>query len=331
MNISYRALVVEETSSNQFQRSISQKNISEVPDEYLLIRVAFSSLNYKDALSATGNKGVTRKYPHTPGIDASGMVEVSKSDFFHQGDEVIVTGFDLGMNTSGAFAEYICVPADWAIPKPENLSLKNAMIYGTAGLTAGLCVEKLLQHDVTNDSGEVLVTGATGGVGSVAVSILAKLGFQVVAVTGKSEEERYLKKLGAKEVINRASLETHTEKPLIKSRWSGVVDTVGGTILANAIKATNYGGVVAACGNAASPELPLTVFPFILRGVSLLGVDSAYCSIIERILVWQNLADEWGIEHLEDFYTEITLDELNPYIDQILKGGIKGRVLINMN
>ena len=331
MNITYRAFWVEESEPGQFKRSITQKTLTEVPDDHILVRVAYSSLNYKDALSATGNKGVTRHYPHTPGVDASGTIAESRSELFQKGDEVIVTGFDLGMNTPGAFSEYICVPASWAISRPENLPLKVSMIYGTAGLTAALCVQKMIHHDLESKKGEVLVTGATGGVGSVAVGILAKLGFDVVAVTGKTDQVEYLKQLGAKEVISRSELEAPLSKPLLKSRWAGVLDTVGGSILANAIKSTQYGGIVAACGNAASPDLPLTVFPFILRGVSLLGIDSVNCSLMDRMIIWEHLANEWALPDLEKLYTEITLEQLSPFIDKILKGEITGRVLINLN
>ncbi len=331
MSVTYRALVVEETPDGVFKRHLTNKTLDEVPDNHLLIKVAYTSLNYKDALSATGNKGVTRTYPHVPGIDAAGTVTQSNSDAFKKDDQVIVTGYDLGMNTDGAFAEYICVPSDWAVPCPEALSLKVSMIYGTAGFTAALCVQKLLQHGLEPGQGQVLVTGASGGVGSIAVGVLAKLGFEVAAVTGKAQQASYLTELGTKEIIDRKDLSEPTPKPMLKGRWTAVVDTVGGNILTNAIKSCQYGAVITACGNAASPELPLTVFPFILRGVSLLGVDSVNCSTMDRIMIWQNLAENWAVDGLEKVFTEISLDGLDPYIDKILNGQVSGRVLIKVS
>ncbi|HET9549097.1 MAG TPA: YhdH/YhfP family quinone oxidoreductase, partial [Candidatus Binatia bacterium] len=295
-----------------------------------IIDVKYSSLNYKDALSATGNKGVTRKYPHTPGIDAAGVVADSTTKLFTVGDQVTVTGFDLGMNTSGGFARYISVPALWATKLPQGLSLKDSMSHGTAGLTAALCIIRLMASGLTKESGEVLVTGASGGVGSVAVAILAKLGFNVVAATGKASEHDFLSGLGAKAIISREEANDTSGRPLQKPRWAGVVDTVGGNILATALKTTKYAGLVAACGNAMSAELNVNVFPFILRGVSLLGVDSVEIPMRARQMAWNKLADEWSID-VGSLVTEVSLEELNPKIDEILKGGIRGRVLVNLS
>src|SRR5215510_3690096 len=268
----FKALVVSEAAPKQFVRGIKQKTLSELPANEVLIEVEYSSLNYKDALSATGNKGVTRNYPHTPGIDAAGVVVESSNLTFEEGDEVIVTGFDLGMNTSGGFGRYIRVPASWILRLPGNLTLRESMGYGTAGFTAALCVLKLQAHGLTKDSGEVLVTGATGGVGSIAVGILAKAGFHVVAATGKTKERDFLTDLGAEEVITRAEADDSSGRPILKGRWGGVVDTVGGNILATAIKSTKEEGCVACCGNAMSADLAMSVFPFTLSGVSLLVV-----------------------------------------------------------
>jgi putative YhdH/YhfP family quinone oxidoreductase len=301
-----------------------------LPAGELIIEVKYSSLNYKDALSATGNKGVTRKYPHTPGIDAAGVVANSTTKLFAVGDQITVTGFDLGMNTSGGFGRYISVPALWATKLPQGLSLKNSMGYGTAGLTAALCIIRLMASGLTKDSGEVLVTGATGGVGSVAVAILAKLGFNVVAATGKASEHDFLKGLGAASVISREEANDTSGRPLQKPRWAGVIDTVGGNILATALKTAKYGGLVAACGNAMSHELNMNVFPFILRGVSLLGVDSVEIPMRARQMAWSRLAGEWSID-LAKLLTEVSLEELNPKIDEILKGGIRGRVLVDLS
>ncbi len=326
----FKAMVVSETAEKTFSREIRERALSDLPAGELIIEVKYSSLNYKDALSATGNKGVTRKYPHTPGIDAAGVVADSTTKLFAAGDQVTVTGFDLGMNTSGGFGQYISVPALWATKLPQGLSLKDSMGHGTAGLTAALCIIRLMASGLTKDSGEVLVTGATGGVGSVAVAILAKFGFNVVAATGKASEHDFLTKLGAKTIISRDEANDTSGRPLQKPRWAGVVDTVGGNILATALKTTKYGGLVAACGNAMSADLNVNVFPFILRGVSLLGVDSVEIPMRARQMAWQKLAGEWSID-VGSLVTEVSLAELNPKIDEILKGGIRGRVLVDLS
>jgi len=325
----FRAMVVSETAEKTFLREIRERALGDLPAGELIIAVKYSSLNYKDALSATGNKGVTRKYPHTPGIDAAGVVADSTTKLFAVGDQVTVTGFDLGMNTSGGFAQYISVPALWATKLPQGLSLKDSMSHGTAGLTAALCIIRLMASGLTKDSGEVLVTGATGGVGSVAVGILAKLGFHVVAATGKASEHDFLTKVGAKTIISRDEANDTSGRPLQKPRWAGVVDTVGGNILATALKTTKYGGLVAACGNVMSADLNVNVFPFILRGVTLLGVDSVEIPMRARQMAWQKLAGEWSID-VGSLVTEVSLAELNPKIDEILKGGIRGRVLVDL-
>lgn len=326
---SFKAMVVAETAEKTFSREIRERALNDLPAGELIIEVKYSSLNYKDALSATGNKGVTRKYPHTPGIDAAGVVADSTTKLFAVGDQVTVTGFDLGMNTSGGFGQYISVPALWATKLPQGLNLKESMGHGTAGLTAALCIIRLMASGLTKDSGEVLVTGATGGVGSIAVAILAKLGFNVVAATGKSNEHDFLNKLGAKAVISRDEANDTSGRPLQKPRWAGVVDTVGGNILATALKTTKYGGLVAACGNAMSADLNVNVFPFILRGVSLLGVDSVEIPMRARQMAWSKLAGEWSID-LSDIVKEVSLDQLNPQIDAILKGALRGRVVVDL-
>lgn len=325
----FKAMVVSETAEKTFVREIKQRALNDLPGGELIVEVKYSSLNYKDALSATGNKGVTRKYPHTPGIDAAGMVVDSTTKLFAVGDQVTVTGFDLGMNTSGGFGQYISVPALWATKLPQGLTLKDSMSYGTAGLTAALCIIRLMASGLSKDAGEVLVTGATGGVGSVAVAILAKLGFTVVAATGKSSEHEFLTGLGAKAIISREEANDTSGRPLQKPRWAGVVDTVGGNILATALKTTKYGGLVAACGNAMSHELNVNVFPFILRGVSLLGVDSVEIPMRARQMAWSKLAGEWKV-NIGSMVTEVSLEELSPKIDEILKGSIRGRVLVNL-
>ena len=326
----FKAMVVSETAEKTFPREIRERALGDLPAGELIIEVKFSSLNYKDALSATGNKGVTRKYPHTPGIDAAGVVADSTTKLFAVGDQVTVTGFDLGMNTSGGFAQYISVPALWAAKLPQGLSLKESMSHGTAGLTAALCIIRLMASGLTKESGEVLVTGATGGVGSVAVAILAKLGFNVVAATGKASEHDFLTSLGAKTIISREEANDTSGRPLQKPRWAGVIDTVGGNILATALKTAKYGGLVAACGNAMSAELNVNVFPFILRGVSLLGVDSVEIPMRARQMAWSKLAGEWKID-FGNIIKEVSLEELNPQIDAILKGAVRGRVVVDLS
>jgi acrylyl-CoA reductase (NADPH) len=326
----FKALVVSETAEKTFVREIKQKALSELPAGELIVEVKYSSLNYKDALSASGNKAVTRKYPHTPGIDAAGVVVDSSTKAVAVGAEVIVTGFDLGMNTAGGFGQFVSVPSGWAVKAPQGLSLRDAMGYGTAGLTAALCVLRLMAGGLTKDSGEVLVTGATGGVGSVAVAILAKLGFNVVAATGKSGEKDFLTQIGAKAIISREEANDTSGRPLQKGRWAGVVDTVGGNILATALKTAKYGGLVAACGNAMSADLNVNVFPFILRGVSLLGVDSVEIPMRARQMAWSKLAGEWSID-LSSIVSECSLAELEPKIELILKGGVRGRVVVDLS
>lgn len=328
---SFKALVVTETADKNFLRGVMQKNLADLPAGELLIEVKYSSLNYKDALSATGNKGVTRKYPHTPGIDAAGVVAESSNPDFKTGDQVIVTGFDLGMNTSGGFGQYVRVPAAWAVKLPDNLTLKESMIYGTAGLTAALCVLSMEERGLKPDQGEVLVTGATGGVGSLGVAMLARSGYHVVAATGKEAEKEYLTRLGAKEVISREAANDTSGRPLLKTRWAGVLDAVGGNILATAIKSTKYGGSVAACGMVASSDLSLTVFPFILRGVSLQGVDSVECPMDRRLQAWNKIARQWKLQNLDLLYSECSLEDLDSKIDVILQGKIRGRVIVNPN
>jgi len=327
-NISFNAMLVEE-QQDSFTQTIQEMKILDLPDNDVLIRVHYSSLNYKDALSANGNKGVTKNYPHTPGIDAAGIVEFSNSEKFKPGDLVIVTSYDLGMNTSGGFGQYISVPAEWVVTVPVGMTLKESMMLGTAGFTAGMSAFHII-NKVKPGHGEILVTGASGGVGCLSVAILSKLGYKVVAVSGKPAATAFLKSLGAKRIISRGEALDKKERPVLKPQWAGVIDTVGGDILANAIKATAPNGIVTACGNVASPDLPINVFPFILRGVTLAGIDSQNCPMPHRIDIWNKLATEWKPKQLAQIVEEVTLDELNPKIDEILNGRIMGRVLVNL-
>lgn len=326
----FRAMVVTETEPRKFARTISTRRMADLPPGDLLINVHYSSLNYKDAMSATGRPGVTRQYPHTPGIDAAGIVIESDSASFSPGDNVIVTGYDLGMDTDGGYGQYIRIPSEWVLPLPAGLSLRESMILGTAGFTAGLSVYKLMQNGVLPGNGDILVTGATGGVGSIAVSILSKAGYRVVAATGKAAERDYLLSLGAVEVIEREQVLTGAERPMMKERWAGVVDVVGGDMLAAAIKATRYNGTVTCCGLVGSADLNVNVFPFILRGVSLLGIDSVHCPRPMRLAVWEKLAREWKPAALEATATECTLQSLEDHIQAILTGKARGRTLVNL-
>jgi acrylyl-CoA reductase (NADPH) len=325
----FKAMVVKETGDKAFVRSLAEKSIDDLPAGEVLVKVSWSSLNYKDALSASGNKGVTRNYPHTPGIDVAGIVEESQSSSFSPGDKVIVTSYDLGMNTSGGFSEYVRVPAAWVILLPKGLDLRESMILGTAGFTAGMSVFALSQS-VSKEEGDVLVTGATGGVGSLAITILCNLGYSVVAVSGKAEAEPFLLNLGVKRILSREEASDTSGKPLQKTIWSGVIDTVGGELLATAIKSTDFQGVVTCCGNVASPSLPLTVFPFILRGVSLVGIDSQNCPMDHRKKVWGKLATEWKPTQLDAVAKEVSLCDLDQEIELILKGGQLGRVVVKV-
>lgn len=326
----FRALVVRETGDKKFVRSIEERSVDQLPDGDVLVRVHYSSLNYKDGLSASGNRGVTKTFPHTPGIDCCGVVEQSSGNSCSVGDEVIVTSYDLGMNTPGGFGDYVRVPDAWVVPMPEGLSLLESMIYGTAGFTAAMSVYAI-QQELTPGNGEILVTGATGGVGSLAVAILSKLGYKVVAVSGKPEAELFLKNIGAEKVISRQEAVAGNERPLLRPAWSGVVDTVGGEILAASIKATDSQGVVTCCGNVASPELPINVFPFILRGVKLVGIDSQNCPMEHRRKMWEYLAKPWKPDVLQQLCRVVTLDDVNAEIDLILQGGQMGRVIIKVN
>ena len=330
METEFKALLVEQPEKKVFTRSVVTRSVDDLPAGELVVKVHYSSLNFKDALSAVGNPGVTRNFPHTPGIDAAGEVVSCADGSFQPGDKVIVTSYDLGMETDGGFGQLIRVPVQWALKLPQGLDLQESMMLGTAGLTAALSVLQLVENSVTPEQGPVLVTGATGGVGSLAVAILAKIGFKVTAVTGKLEEADYLKGLGADAVISRETLLTGNERPMLKTTWAGVVDCVGGEMLAAAIKSTQYDGVVTCCGLVGSIDLNVSVFPFILRGVRLIGIDSAECPMERRTRAWQKLATEWKLDNLAGMVDEVTLDGLEEKIQTMLKGGLKRRALVNL-
>lgn len=325
----YRALVVREENDG-FVKGIEEVPFSFLPDNDVLIRVHYAALNYKDALSASGHRGVTKKFPHTPGVDASGVIVESRNPAYREGNEVIVTSYDLGMNTKGGFAEYISVPAEWVIPLPENLSLKEAMILGTGGFTAALAIHKMEKSGQHPEMGEVVVTGASGGVGSMAVAILAKKGYRVFAASGKPERYAWLKSLGAKRCLSREEVNDESNRPLLSARWAGAVDTVGGETLATLIKACGKEGNVATCGLVASHELHVTVYPFILNGVNLLGVDSAETPKRLRTDLWQKLATEYKPDLLEEMGTIVQLEDIPEYMDEILHGETAGRIVAEL-
>lgn len=323
----YNALVTTEDNKS-FINSIEKKDISTLPDNDTLVKVKFSSLNYKDALSASGNKGVTRNYPHTPGIDAAGIIEETTSKNFQVGDEVIITGYDMGMNTFGGFGEYIRVPQEWIVKKPGNLSLSESMAFGTAGLTAGLCLRKLLLHGLKPDDGEVFVSGVTGGVGIISLMLFSKLGFDVTAITGKMDQEKLLKDLGAKTVLDRNDLDSDLISPLQKPIYAGGIDAVGGKILSNLICSTSQRAAIACCGMVGGLSLDTSIFPFILRGLSLFGIDSAESLINVKEEIWNNFSSNWKLENIDENIKDISLNELPGEIDKILNGNQIGRVRV---
>ncbi len=285
-------------------------------------------MNYKDALSAKGMPGVTRNYPHTPGIDAAGVIAESSHADFKEGDEVVCIGFDLGMNTPGGYGEYIRVPAGWVTPLPSGLTLRDSMILGTAGVTAALCVAKIERMGAAPGDGPVIVTGATGGVGSVAVALLASAGYEVTASSGKADGHDYLKSLGATTVIGREELAAENPRPMLSMAYAHGVDTVGGGILSNVIKSLQYGGSVAICGLVASPNFEATVLPFILRGVNVLGVDSVELPLADKNEAWNRLAGDFKLP--EQMTNEIGLDGISAVVDTIMAGGVTGRTLVRV-
>lgn len=329
-NESFRALWVENTGPDRFQQTIIERRLADLPDNDLLVDVHYSSLNFKDALSAFGKPGVTRQYPHQPGIDAAGLVIEDRSGRFAPGDKVIVSGYDLGMNTAGGLGQRIRVPAEWAVALPNGLSLKESMIIGTAGFTSALCISKLLHMGAKPADGTVLVTGATGGVGSFSVALLAHLGFRVAALTGKAEHSEWLSTLGAHQVIQRSTLTDASQRPLAQAQWAHALDCVGGEILNNVIKSLEYGGSVAACGMTAGNTFSASVFPFILRGVNLLGVDCVELPVATKAEHWQKLATSLKLPDLGDMAETIPLPRAPDYLARLLNGHAVGRYLVDL-
>ena len=321
----YKAYLVEE-NNGEYIGSVKELDTPDLQEGRLLIKVKYSSLNYKDALAATGAKGVVRSYPFVPGVDVAGEIIESSSDDFIPGDEVIATGYKIGMAEFGGFGEIVHLPSEWVVKLPENLSLYNAMCHGTAGITAAECVNKIIKGGISNTL-PVLVSGATGGVGSIAVSLLSKLGYEVHAITGKPDENEMLTSMGATKIISRNDFMSEPLKPLDKASYSSAVDTVGGEILAKMISMISNNGVVSCCGNVGGAMFTSSVFPFILRGVQLSGVDSAESPIDLKKELWNLLANEWLID-LNNQTKTVNINEIDNEIKKILDGGQIGRVVI---
>ncbi len=329
MSATFRAFVVNKTADH-FTAQVQTLTQDDLPLGEVLIHVAYSSVNYKDALACTSDGKVVRSYPFVPGIDLAGVVVESSDERFHAGDEVIATSYDLGVSHYGGFSEYARVRANWVVPLPQGLTLKEAMALGTAGFEAALAVHQLEKNGLTPERGPVLVTGATGGVGSIAVNILARLGHTVAASTGKQSEHAYLKELGASTILSREEVSAESNRPLEKELWAGSVDSVGGATLAYLIRTTKYGGSIAACGLTGGTTVNTTVFPFLLRGVNLLGIDSVFCPMGLRRELWQRLASDLKPTKLDSISREVTLDELPQVTASLLKGGVKGRTVVRL-
>ncbi|MBA2393086.1 MAG: acryloyl-CoA reductase [Ktedonobacteraceae bacterium] len=324
----FRAFVVAKTGE-EFSAGFKELTREELPAGEVLIRVAYSSVNYKDGLASIAEGKVVRNYPLVPGIDMAGIVAESSDARFKEGDPVIATSYELGMSHSGGYSEYARVPAGWVVPLPGGLSLKEAMIIGTAGLTVGLSLHQMEKLGLKPENGPVLVTGATGGVGSVGISILKKRGYTIAASTGKASEHAYLQKLGATEILGRDETAAESRRPMEKERWAGSLDSVGGSTLSYLIRTTKYGGSIAAYGNTGGGNVATTIYPFILRGINLLGIESANCPMELRQQIWQHLASDYRPD-LETIAHEVAFEELPQALATILKGGTKGRVVVRV-
>ncbi|MEK4026589.1 NADPH:quinone oxidoreductase family protein [Sporosarcina sp. FSL W7-1283] len=330
MSQSFNALVVDK-QEGQFSVQVQQLSLDDLPEGDVLMRVHYSGINYKDSLASIPNGNIVQNYPMVPGIDLAGVVVSSTDERFKEGDEVIATSYEIGVSQFGGYSEYARVQADWVVPLPEGLSLKEAMIIGTAGFTAALSVQRLEENHVSSDKGKVLVTGATGGVGSFAISFLSKLGYDVEASTGKQEEHAYLKSIGAKSIVSREEVYDGKIRALGKQKWAAAVDPVGGEPLASLLSQIEYGGSVAVSGLTAGTKVPTAVFPFILRAVNLLGIDSVYCPMDTRKKVWDRLATDLKLPDLEQLVQkEISLDKLPDALPVLLQGEARGRMIVKL-
>ena len=323
--------LVERDESGKVEASFSKCPRAQLPTGEVLIQVHWSSLNYKDALAASGHPGVVRSFPHVPGVDAAGVVLESDDPQWNAGDEVVVTGYELGAGHWGGWAELIRVPSAWVVARPEGLTLRECMAYGTAGLTAAACVEALQKHGIEpTKEGEVLVTGATGGVGSIALMLLAKLGYQAVALTGKPELAQVLQQWGAARVILREDWQDTTEKPLLRGHWLAGIDVAGGATLSQLLRETAPRGIVAACGMVAGADLPVTVYPFILRGLTLAGIDSAWTDHQTKSHYWNQLAGPWALDFPADYLVETPLAHVEQQVEKMLQSQTSGRILVQV-
>ena len=330
MSDTFKALVLDE-DDGKFSNQIKDLTVDDLPEGDVLVRVEYSDVNYKDGMIVNGIGGLVRNYPHVPGIDFSGTVEESSHARFKAGDQVVLTGWRVGEVHWGGYGQRARVNGDWLVALPEGLSARQAMAVGTAGLTSMLCVMALENHGLTTDAGPVLVTGAAGGVGSVAVAILARLGYSVAASTGRESLHDYLKSLGACEIVARADLSEPSKRPLESENWAGAIDTVGSTTLARLLTQIKYGGSVAACGLAAGPKLETTVIPFLLRGVNLLGIDSVMQPYENRLRVWDRIASDLPHDKLEEMTDVIGLDGVAEATSSILGGQVRGRLVVDLN
>ena len=329
MSNTFKALVVNKTEED-FSVNIEPLTFDDLPEGDVTIRVHYSSVNYKDGLASIPNGKVVQSYPFVPGIDLAGVVTSSDDDRYKEGDKVIVTSYELGVSHYGGYSEYARVPGDWVVPLPDNLTLKEAMVFGTAGFTAALSIHQLETSGLTPENGPVLVTGATGGVGSMAVAMLSKRNYEVTASTGKESEHEYLKSLGAKAIVSREEVAPEKIRPIGKQLWAGAVDPVGGKTLASVLSNTKYGGAVAVSGLTGGADVPTTVFPFILRGVNLLGIDSVYCPKELRETLWNRMAADLKPENLGEIENEVTLEELPDTLSAILQGKTRGRTVVKV-
>ncbi|TXC85151.1 YhdH/YhfP family quinone oxidoreductase [Luteibaculum oceani] len=323
----YQALVVDEIDGT-FVKTIKTLNRKNLPDNEVLIKVEYSALNYKDALSASGHKGITRNFPHTPGIDAAGEVIESKSDLWKAGDKVIVTSYDFGMNTAGGFGELISVPAEWPVRLPSGWTTRDAMIMGTSGFTAALALYKMEENRQHPDMGPILVTGATGALGTASIALLKKAGYNVIASSGKESAYGDLEVLGADEIISREAVDDQSNKPFLSPKWAGAIDSVGGNTLTTILKAAMANANVAVCGLVASPEFSATVYPFIIKGNNLLGIETATCPRWVREKLWENLSGKWNFSLPQHMIREVGLDQLETEIERMLSGKSFGRVIL---
>ncbi len=331
MSTTFRAYVVNKTDEG-FTSGLRELTQADLPSGEVLIKVAYSSVNYKDGLASIPNGRVVRSYPLVAGIDMSGVVVESSDPHFKPGDEVLATSFDLGVSHSGGFSEYARVKAAWIVPLPKGLTLQEAMALGTAGFTAALAIHQLEKMGLKPQNGPVLMTGATGGLGSIAISICKTLGYTVAASTGKESEHTYLRDLGADQILSRQETSAESNRPLEKELWAGSVDAVGGSTLAYLLRTTKPWGSVASCGNTGGTNVSTTVFPFILRGVNLLGIDSAYCPMELRRQIWEHLASDYKPKSLlSTIAHEVPFDELPQALATILKGGVRGRTIVKIS